>query len=93
MPYDANGVRAEMIIDGNATFSRMNLGRKYELFVNSASRDLVVELKRRLQVQGNEHNLFTILQQIDIAIFDVAWNRLMRYYQILSPRQYRMMTE
>lgn len=93
MPYDANGVRAEMIIDGNATFSRMNLGNKYEPFINSASRDLVVELKRRLQVQGNEHNLFTILQQTDRAIFDEAWNRLMRYYQILSPRQYRMMTE
>lgn len=38
MPYDKNGVRADIIMDPTSAISRMNLGRLYEIYFNMASR-------------------------------------------------------
>ncbi len=82
MPVDEAGNRADMIFDGGATMSRMNLGRVYEQYINSASRDLAREITRAL------HGATTPQAIRDHANFNVAWDRLMRYYQLTSPRTY-----
>lgn len=93
MPVDENGVRADIVADPNATFSRMNLGRIFETYVNSASRDLTVELRQRLGVTGQERGLARALEGIDRKVFNEAWERLMGYYKAVSPRMYRWFTE
>jgi len=39
MPVDELGNRADIITDNYATISRMNLGRSYEMYLGSVSRD------------------------------------------------------
>jgi DNA-directed RNA polymerase beta subunit len=91
MPVDAHGNRADAIMDGGATVSRMNYGRLYEHFFNAASRDLVRELTIGLGFQKGEKDLFkkvSRLEEENPALFEHAWNRLMGLYEIISPRQY-----
>ena len=93
MPVDSKGVRADIIVDPNATFSRMNLGRLFETYINSASDEIIRNLKSRLGVTGKEYNLRQILNSIDPTVVDYCWNELMEYYRIVTPRQYQWMTD
>lgn len=93
MPMDAHGNRADAIMDGGATVSRMNYGRLYEHFFNAASRDLVRELTIGLGFQPTSKDVYkklTALEEDNPALFEHAWNRLMGLYEIISPRQYAM---
>lgn len=89
MPIDENGVSADIMVYSSATFSRMNLARLFEPYINSASRDLTEELRRILGVRGNEVGLGRLIQSLDKNLFNQAWERLMRYYQIVTPRQWQ----
>lgn len=48
MPVDEHGNRAEMVFYGNSTVNRMNLGRKFEHYINAASRDCRKAILRQL---------------------------------------------
>lgn len=88
MPVDANGVRAEAIMDGMATVNRMNFGRLYEHYINAASFGLAQEISRTLGVEGTARDLYkqlARLEQDQPAVVDQAWSRLMRYYEIVTP--------
>lgn len=96
MPLDANGTRAECIMDGFATVNRMNFGRLYEHYFNAASYELVLEFNRQLGVQPNQRDLYkhlTLVEQNQPELVDAAWKRLMRYYEIISPVQHTRFTE
>ena len=47
MPVDADGNRADLIMDPDSRLKRMNLGGVYEQGINAASRDVTRELRRR----------------------------------------------
>jgi len=91
MPIDQAGNRADIVMDPNSTIARMNLGRLYEQYINSASRDVVVKIRNDLQVTKEERGLASKLANLDNAgseIIERAWNYLLGYYSIVSPRMY-----
>lgn len=104
MPVDEMGNRVHMIMDPNATISRMNLGRFHEQFFNAASRDLTKEIcdvfgVKYPGIHGQRLNLAEktrikrVFSESEAAL--EKWHRLMRYYEILTPRQhafYKAMT-
>lgn len=79
MPVDAEGNRAECIMDGDSTIKRMNLGRMYEQYINATSRH-VTNLVRGLMAE----NLPDTVER--------AWDYLTGYYKIVSPKMYDLMT-
>lgn len=78
MPVDAAGNRALAIMDANSTIKRMNPGRTYEQYINAASRDLSVEIRRMYEADSSDANV------------ELMWQRLVRYYEICSPRMHRL---
>lgn len=78
MPVDADGNRADFIMDPNATISRMNLGRLYEQYFNGASRDV---RKRILKVLHPEQ-VMTAPQEL----IDEQFEYLVQYYSCYSTR-------
>lgn len=84
MPVDAHGNRADMIMDPNATFSRMNIGRFYEHFINAAARDAVREMKIQMGYGVKPVNQFELANR-PLDEFNMGWNRLMQFYKIVSP--------
>lgn len=95
MPVDEAGNRADIIMDPNATNSRMNPGRLYEQYINAASRDVHKRLVEGLGLDPKDPQLALkvdgVMQQ-NRDVFDTAWNYLLGYYQIVSPKMYVWLT-
>lgn len=75
MPTDADGNRADIIMDDFSTIKRMNLGRLYEQYINAASRDVSKRVRSMLGNRTPEE-------------VEAAWEYLKGYYQIVSPRMW-----
>lgn len=93
MPVDTQGNRAEVIMDGDSIIKRMNLGVLYEQYYNAVSRDVS---KRVRQMFGLDPFGFELPKgwerQLDSKTVESAWEYLMGYYKIVSPRMYDLMT-
>lgn len=76
MPVDADGNRAEVIMDGDSTIKRMNIGRVYEQYINACSRD-VTKRVREFVVGGGS--------------IEEAYNYLLSYYRTISPKMADLM--
>lgn len=90
MPIDQHGNRAEIVMDPNSTVSRMNLGRLFEQFYNAARRDVRRKLSLDLGIEfGDRHALqkIELVRRDNPTLFERSWNYLLRFIQILSPRQ------
>jgi hypothetical protein len=73
----------------------MNIGRLYEQYINAASRDVVKRLRQELQVETFTLPLQRALERIketNPQLFGSAWDYLMGYYQIVSPKMYVWLT-
>lgn len=77
MPVDADGNRADVIKFAKATIARMNPGQLYEQFISAASRDLSKWIRAN----------YTVIP------FEEVWNKLIAYYEVVSPIMYKTMTE
>lgn len=91
MPMDSQGNRADIVMDPNSTVSRMNLGRVYEMYVNSASRDTHKLICNMLGIDPGTKNktAVKILNENRTAeTFTNVWNILLGYYKIVSPKMY-----
>lgn len=82
MPVDEAGNRADIVMDPNATVSRMNLGRLYEQYINAGARDVVKRI-RAILGQRREKD-FVDVANIEEAKVDEAWNMLMAFYEAVS---------
>ena len=88
MPVDENGVRADVIMDGNSTNSRMNLGRKYEQYFNSASAHVCHQVRKMLNMEPNEPAMMAKLEALEStnkALVNQVWEYLCGYLRIMSP--------
>lgn len=92
MPVDSQGNRADIIMSGESTVSRMNPGRKYEQFLNACGREVQVNhICKELGIkpkQMSDTDLQTKLEVVERQqpqLFDRIWGRLMRLYEIVSP--------
>lgn len=105
MPVDAEGNRADMIMDPNSRISRMNLGGPLEMFINGSSRD-TSKFVREMMRYGNPDDNALMMQnrgigrvmegwskdlstRSDIEVMN-AWNFLMGYYGMTSPKMLEM---
>lgn len=79
MPVDEHGNRAECIMDGDSTIKRMNIGRLYEQYINATSRHVTDKIKEWMANPTPEN-------------VDKAWQYVLGYYKILSPRMYDLIT-
>lgn len=79
MPVDAEGNRADAIMDGDSTIKRMNIGRLYEQYINATSR----------HVTNVVRNYMRELTDDSMA---KAWDFVLGYYKIISPRMYDLIT-
>ncbi len=78
MPVDAEGNRADMIMDGDSTIKRMNVSRMYEQYINATSRT-VTNTVRKMQPSTPEQ-------------YQRAWEYILGYYKIVSPQFYDVIT-
>lgn len=76
MPVDKWGKRAEVIVDGDATIKRMNIGRLYEQALNAANEYVRMVVAQTIQNSGD---------------YKAAWDILDEYYQMVSPPMYALM--
>lgn len=99
MPVDQHGNRADIIMDPNSTVNRMNIGRVFEMYINAASRDLHKLLYKTLGIcptsdvakKGKVGILEYLTNREGGANqneIDCAWNLLLGYYKIVSPKMY-----
>lgn len=88
MPVAKNGLRADVITDGAATFNRMNNGRLYEQYLNSIKYDLENELMGYFGIQRGD-SVSTIRSKIrdHHQHLSHALQRLNRYHDLVSPKQ------
>lgn len=78
MPIDAEGNRAELIMDGESTIRRTNLGRLYEQYFNATSRT-VTNYVRRMMAN-------------DPKSVAHCFEYLKGYYKICTPPMYDLLT-
>lgn len=66
---DEWGNRADLIVDGDSTIKRMNVGRLYEHYTKALARKITVDVKRMMDAGDNEG----------------AWKYLKEFYHLASP--------
>ena len=89
MPVDSEGNRADYIMDPNSRINRMNLGGLYELYINSASRDVAKRIRKSLNIDHGDSGSLDKVKAIygsNKALFDEVWNYLVGYYQLICPK-------
>ena len=95
MPIDSDGNRADVVMDSLATVSRMNIGRLYEQYINSASRDVVKTIRTELGLNNCAISveLLDSLEQSNEILVEKAWEYLLEYYRLSSPKMYIVFTD
>lgn len=91
MPVDANGTRADVVMDAYSTVNRMNPSRLYELYINAATFDLENKFRANLGLTLNDRSIFRKLSNIletNTSLFHYEYDTLMFYYNIISPKMY-----
>ena len=94
MPVDKDGNRADMIMDGNSTVNRMNVGRLYEQYINGASRDVAKKIRLDLGIKHKDIHSKTKVENIfyeNPTLFNSAYNYLLGYYKIISEKMFTWM--
>lgn len=96
MPVDENGNRADIVMDAFSTISRMNIGRLYEQYINSAARDVQKTICHNLNI--NESNYDILIKLIEMEknesdILNRVWDYLIDFYRIVSPKMYLVFTD
>ncbi len=95
MPIDAEGNRADIVMDPNSTIGRMNLGRLYEQYESGASRDTHKRLCSLLQQTPGTHAEHALMEMQGLSqpTIDHAWEILMGLYKIISPGMHAWFAE
>ncbi len=69
MPYDDYGNIVDIMMADNATLRRTNFNRPFELYINAARRDCLIDAKTKYDEEGHE----------------AAWEFIMGFCDIVSP--------
>lgn len=87
MPVDAEGNRADLIMDPNATINRANPGRLYEQYYGCAARDTHKRLCTMLGIApgAREHMALAHINALPANKLQLAWDYLYQFYQIIAP--------
>jgi len=103
MPVDAEGNRADVVMDSGSTINRMNLGRLYEQYFGCVIRDVAKRVRnilgfpaeQRLDYVSEDSILYNQTKSRIQAMHDqnpeitiAAFNILTEFYQVMSEKQY-----
>ena len=93
MPVDANGNRADIIMDSTSTIKRMNLGRLYEQYIGAAARDFTFYIKSIFGLDKHEkvsvYKANKIVNEfIEKNNIDPVYDRILSFYSLISPKQF-----
>ena len=86
MPIDADGNRADIIMSSDSTVARTNWARLYEQYFGAAARDVTKRVKV-LTGLDDTASMYKV-EALDPKVFDAAYDYLMGYYKLISPRQH-----
>lgn len=89
MPVDSAGNRADIIMDPFSIVNRMTIGPLFALHINGASRDVGVHIRKLLDIprwDRHARNKVTAIYNTNRKLFDEAFNYLVGYYRITSPK-------
>lgn len=93
MPMDEAGNRADIVMDPNSTWARMNLGRLYEQYYNAASRDVVKRIAITLGIETGDPYSRHKLMQLPAESVQFAWEYLLSFYGVVAPRMKAMVDD
>ncbi|MND14837.1 DNA-directed RNA polymerase subunit beta [compost metagenome] len=105
MPVDAEGNRADIIMEPYSVIKRMNLGCMYEPYINASADRLTKQLRELFGFNRDGSNVpketkqllrfVTPMaqQKLDPVKVDIAYKKLLRFYEICSPWMVQMMSE
>lgn len=86
MPVDMEGNRADLIMDGESTIKRMNVGRTYRQYLNAASRTLTHRMRDAFGVDRHKPNPKQVRDVTRGGDLVPLWmDKLLQYYDIISP--------
>lgn len=89
MPVDADGVRADIVMDAGSTISRMNLGRLYEQYFGSAAMKVTREVQKASGIpQMPASKAKKELRKLEPNLFSNIVDYVLNFYKLISPRQY-----
>lgn len=98
MPIDAEGNRADMIMDPASIVSRMNLAKSYQHYFNSCMQKVRQDLLRLLDIppviihgiKSPKPLISTMkLELLDTRMFDNGYAHLLKLYKIVNEKMYR----
>lgn len=88
MPVDAEGNRAEVIMDSGSTINRMNLSRLYEQYLGSAARDVRKALQKMAKYRGElPESTLKLLQALPAQTVDQMRSYLLGFFSLISEKQ------
>jgi hypothetical protein len=103
MPVDAEGNSADIVMDPLSTINRMNPGTAYEQYLGSAARDVskrvrallepLVNLTQRSLGAQSPSEVMRHLQTLPSEKVDQAYDYLLGFYQIVSPRMHHFYSQ
>jgi DNA-directed RNA polymerase beta subunit len=93
MPVDADGNRADIIMDPKAYVNRMTMSGLIAHFLTATSRDIAKRVRANFGIErGISHykaeKLITKAIETDSKSVQENWNYIMSYYQLASPIMY-----
>ena len=89
MPVDADGNRADIIMDSYSRPNRMNMGGLIEHYIGGASRDTRKRICNKLDIPLGDKYAKQKIEDIYYnrrETFDSVWAYLKRYYYITAPK-------
>lgn len=93
MPVDADGNRADIIMDAGSIINRMNLGRLYEHYLNGAIRDMSKRIRTMVNIQEKNpyraSKLVRELYQQNPDLINNAHQYAMSFYKVISEPHYQ----
>lgn len=104
MPVDAEGNRADVIMDAGSTINRMNVGRPYEQYFSAAARDVTRQIRRTMFTKLPDGKVVSLdevdpkttrntvleISKVDQDVIMQAHQTALDLYEIVSPKQYEM---
>lgn len=85
MPVDANGNRADFIMDGNSTFNRMNPARLHYHYLTGAMRDVSENVRKMFGLAPKQQDHAKPISVHDPALIAQAFQYLWDFYALISP--------
>lgn len=88
MPVDADGNRADVIVDPNGTINRANPGRLYEQYISCSARDTHKRICSMLGCTPNMKQIaaLNIINKLSPDVVKETYALIYRFYSIVSPR-------